>query len=267
MNSNSILWTVGIIAVIAFIVTLLIQNFKKKLVPTVSKLQEDVSLFSDSEIGRNLHSLLEALSVGSKDTSVILEKLKTNPQECAKELSHALIVIPENAYNTKWLIVYCISQFELPDFVELLKEIAQSEIPSEKSKSIHHFSTVAEETAIRLRAIEGIKSLAKMGNREAEAVLFELLKSNYLTLSIATCQSLLEINEGYKSRILEMLPKQKQFIIDITRRNASEIPFIKNTERNLLFGKTLVPKPRREENKIQEHSRVINRSKPPKTNK
>ncbi|HEX7483185.1 MAG TPA: hypothetical protein VF350_06940 [Candidatus Bathyarchaeia archaeon] len=266
MNSNFILWTLGGLSVIAFVVVLIIQNFKQKIIQTVSKLQDDAPLFSDSEVGRNLHSLVTALSNGSENSSVILEKLKNSPQECAKELTIVFTKLHESAYNAKWLLVYCTSQFELPEFIDLLKEIAQSEIPPEKSKNLHLFSTIAEETTIRLRAVEGLKSIARTDNKEAESVLFELLKSNYITLSIASCQGLLEINEDNKTKILTMLPKERQFIIDIKRKDIKEIPFIKNTEQKRTMGKTPTPKPRIGENNIQERSHSVSSSKPPKTN-
>lgn len=266
MNSNSILWILGVVAVMAFIVVLIIQSSKKKLISTVSKLQDNPSLFSNSDVGRILDTLVVALSNDSKNSSVILDKLKSNPQACVEELTDAFTKLPESAYNTKWLIVYCISQFELPEFIKLLSRIAKSEVPSEKSKNVHLFSTVAEETAIRLTAIEGIKSIAQKKYKEAEIELFDLLRSKYLTLNIASCQSLIEINKENKTKILEILPKEKQFITDIIRKDVKEITFIKNAEQEMALSKTHLQKPQRGESNIQELSRRKSSSKRPKIN-
>ncbi len=266
MNSNSILLILGGVAIIAFIVVLIIQSSKKKLISTVSKLQDNPSLFSDSDIGRNLSTLIIALSNDSKNSSVILDKLKSNPQECAEELTHAFTKLREIEYNARWLIVYCASQFELPEFIKLLSQIAKSEIPNEKSENIHLFSTVAEETAIRLTAIEGIKNIGQKSYKEAETELLDLLRVKYLTLNIASCQSLMEINNENKKNILDTLPKEKQFITDIKRKDVREIPFIKNTVQKIALSKTYLPKPQRGKSNITEPSRRISNSKRPKIN-
>jgi preprotein translocase subunit SecG len=265
MHSNSVLWILGVVAVIAFIVVLLIQSFKRKLISTVSKSEGSPSLFSDNSVGRNLSTLIIALSNSKESSGVLLEKLKSNSQECAEEFAEAFSKLSETEYNAKWLLAYGASQFESPEFIPLLNGIAKSEIPGEKSKDIHLFSTVAEETAIRFTAVEGIKSIAQKNHRQAEADLFDLLRSKYITLNIAACQGLIEINKENKAAILEILPREKQFIIDIMRKDVREIPFIKNPEPTIPSSKTYLSKPKKGDSNIQQVSskRGRGRSKPP----
>jgi hypothetical protein len=266
MHSSSVLWILGVVAAIAFLVVLLIQSLKKKLIATVSKSESMPSLFSDSNVGTDLSTLIVALTNNRENSSALLEKLKSNPQDYVAELGDAFTKLGETEYNARWLIVYCASQFESPEFIPLLSRIAKSEIPGEKSKDIHLFSTVAEETAIRFTATEGIKSIAQKNHRQAEAELFDLLRSKYITLNIVACQSLIEINKENKAAILEILPEEKQFIIDILRKDVREIPFIKNSEQTIRLSNTYLSKPKKGESNIQQVSSKRGRSKRPQIN-
>src|SRR3954471_737853 len=101
MNSSSILWILGITAIIAFFIVLLIQSFKRKLNKAVSKASPDVSLFSDNEVGRGLQNLIVALDSGLPNTSSLLEELKHSAKDCETELTRAYAKLNESAYNTR----------------------------------------------------------------------------------------------------------------------------------------------------------------------
>ncbi|MEO6844853.1 MAG: hypothetical protein ABI184_06745 [Ginsengibacter sp.] len=258
------LWILGAAAIIAFIIVLILRSLKKKLIQTVSKSKNGLSLFYNSDVGRNLNILIDALSKDLKNSSEVLKKLQSDPQECVKELTYAFEKLPESEYNARWFMVYCIAQFELPEFIRPLSRIAMSEIPNEMSKTIHLFSTVAEETAIRLTAIDGIRSIVQKGYKEGEIELFDLLKSKYLTLNIATCQSLIAINTENKAKIFEILPKEKQFIIDIRPKEVKDITIIKNIQEDIALNDKYVQKPQEGKSEVRKFSKYISISKPPK---
>ena len=60
----------------------------------------------------------------------------------------------------RWAIVRCASEVGGPRSVEFLGNVLGSEVPPEESRDIHHYSTVAEETAQRMQAIRGLADLA-----------------------------------------------------------------------------------------------------------
>jgi hypothetical protein len=266
MDKNVIIWTLGAIAAVAFVIVLIIQNGKRKLRPTVAKTGDEKPLFSESEVGKSLNRFVKALSTDDREAASILEKLKASPEEYSKEFEAVLSNLTEDAYELRWTLVYCLSRFESPQFTGLLGKIAKAGIPAEKSKDLHLFSTFGEETSIRLRAIEGIKDIAKSGNREAETVLYELLESNYLTLNIAAAQALIEISESNKSKILDALPKEKHYILEIERKDVKEVAVIKNPEEyvtNRDERNKEIPKPKIGEDNFQDFSTTTGSSKPP----
>ncbi|MBV8252290.1 MAG: hypothetical protein JO154_06745 [Chitinophaga sp.] len=251
MSIHFILCTLGTITIIAFIIVLIIQTIKRKLSQTISEIKNDRQLFSNSEIGKALHAYIKAISNDDSNRSNLLENLNKNPAGCLKELTVAFENLTESEYNSKWLLVYCISQFESGEFTKLLSKIALAEIPYEKSTNIDLYSTVREETAIRLRAIEGLRPIAQKGIKEAEEVLFDLLKSKYLTLNISACQSLMRIDPDNENKILKLLPHSKHDIITIRHREVKEVAVIENPEQFITNAgpiKMRLPKPGMDDN-------------------
>ena len=261
---NSILWILGGVAAIALIVVVSIQSFKKRFFDKTAETPHQL-LFSDTPVGRNLNDLVRSITNDSPDISARMEQVRSDPREYVHEISNSFDKLPEPAYDAKWLLTYCASQLELPECIELLAKIARSKIPPERSKHIHQFSTVAEETAIRLRAIDGLVNMAKKNNKEAESKLFQVLTSEYISLSIAACQGLLEVDTQSRKKILETLPPDKKHIIDIVRKPVKEIILTKKDQQETSVSSSVVRKPLAGSQPMQIVSEKLSRAKPPKT--
>jgi hypothetical protein len=146
-----------------------------------------------------------------------------------EEISHVYNSAPESDYNLRWSLAYCAGQLEHPAALVFLNSVVWQPIPPERSRDIHHHSTVGEETSIRLRAVEGVERLARRGVEQAQVFLFDYLRSPSFSLRVAATRALLDLpgGENQRARIMDALPRGEDFILDIRRvdpRDAMLIP-------------------------------------------
>lgn len=189
--------------------------------------------FRDTEPGRRLRDYLrDAYTAGDEAERRIKEGgevLRRNAPEVVEEISHVYNSAPEGDYNLRWSLTYCAARLEHPAALVFLNSVVWQPIPPERSRDIHHHSTVSEETAVRLRAVEGVERLARRGDESARGFLFDYLRSPSFSLRVAATRALLDLpdGEGLRARITEALPRGEDFILDIRRvdpRDAMLVP-------------------------------------------
>jgi hypothetical protein len=140
--------------------------------------------------------LAAAFSVGegTKDREAeALGRLRADPERALAAVASAYEQAPEGDYAGRWALVYAASVLETPASLAFLERVLREPIPPERSNDIHHFSTVAEETSLRCRAIHGIAALASHADDPAvESLLNQLTHPSY-TVRVTACQALREL--------------------------------------------------------------------------
>jgi hypothetical protein len=151
-----------------------------------------------------------------------VERMRQTSGAVIEELKYIYDSIAREAYNARWAIIYCATKLESPAVLPFLTEVIKSSIPPEESRNIHLYSTIAEETTIRMRALEGIRLLAANGNREAQDLLFSFLQLPSLSLRIGACQALITLPDGERNRIRirEQLPTGEHYFLDLRHAGA-----------------------------------------------
>jgi hypothetical protein len=135
-----------------------------------------------------------------------LGRLRAQPERSVGALSEAYGRAPEEDYDLRSALVYCAGAMGTRAALGFLARVVEAEIPPERSNDIHHFSTRAEETSLRLQAVRGIEALASSGEGEARSLLLEQLAHPSYAVQVIALQA------------LRQLPEQRRLADDELRR-------------------------------------------------
>jgi hypothetical protein len=150
------------------------------------------------EIGEPLRGWLNAaFGVGEeagRREAEALDRFRADPERALAEVTAAYERAPEGDYALRWALVYGACQLRTQASLEFLERALQDPIPPERSHDIHHFSTVAEETSLRCRAISGIAAIAaRMDDDRALGILLDQLAHPSYTVRVMTSQALVNL--------------------------------------------------------------------------
>ena len=146
------------------------------------------------EMGDALRSWLTAAFGGGDGAEVreaaALARLRADPDRALADISAAYQNAPERHYALRWALVYAAGKLQTVSALAFLERVLADAIPPEQSHDIHLFSTVAEETSLRCRAVEGIASLAAMPHAGAQSALVKQLRHPSFTVCVTATLAL-----------------------------------------------------------------------------
>ncbi len=138
-------------------------------------------VFSESETGRGLSFIYDALELTSEDAQILIdnkiEELRENPEVSVAEIKAAYHKLERAQFTTRYKLVFMLESLELPEARELLTEIAVAPIPTDLPEyqgdgSIDH---VEQEVLVRVRALGGLELLQKSGKSETRETIYDVL--------------------------------------------------------------------------------------------
>ncbi|ABM05008.1 hypothetical protein Ping_3321 [Psychromonas ingrahamii 37] len=145
--------------------------------------------------------------------------------------------LAEDAYLDRWGLTMLAVELQDQNGLAFFDKILAEEIPEEKSKDPHSFTSVGEEVMIRTTAIEGLERLAANGNDDAIKVLFGNISHEVFSVRRAATQALLAVGgENMLEKLKSELPKRHHDLLKIKRtdvRNAEQAEgglFIRNQD-------------------------------------
>jgi hypothetical protein len=134
--------------------------------------------------------------------------------------------LAENAYLDRWGLTMLAVELQDQNGLAFFDKILAAEIPEEKSKNPHSFTSVGEEVMIRTTAIEGLERLAANGNDDAIEVLLGNISHEIFSVRRAATQALLAVGgENMLEKLNSELPKRHHDLLNIKRtdvRNAEQ---------------------------------------------
>lgn len=193
----------------------------------------------NSPAGRRLRNALNVMYDFREDArerwADTLSALREQAADVVIEIAAAEAAANREDYPLRFQLVHTAAELKSPEALPFLRQFVLTQIPPERSKEPHSFSTVAEETILRTTAVEGVEQLAAEGNNEAQETLLEFLGQDSLSVRRAAVQALLATGgEEMRQRIEESLPEQQRFLLDIRRvEDPGEVPQIEDPERHL----------------------------------
>jgi hypothetical protein len=137
--------------------------------------------FPDTPVGRALDKhllILVDVNPGADDRKQrSLEALRRDPREVSQALLDAYHAADPADHFGRWLISLTLWELESDEGYRGLQEIARSAIPAGLKDNDREGSALANESAIRQNAAEGLAALARAGNAAAERDLLSLALS------------------------------------------------------------------------------------------
>ena len=152
--------------------------------------------------------------------------LREQGDEVLRLISDAYSRLTESAYVDRWSLIQLLADLESPAATGALKEFLAEEIPEERSRDPHSFSTVAEEVMIRTTAVEALARVAAGGDPDAIDVLHEQVRHPQFSVRRAAVQALVATGDR---RVLERLREELREtdelrLLDIKRIDVTEAP-------------------------------------------
>lgn len=164
-----------------------------------------------------------------------VERLKQFPEETMVALVAAFGRCSAGDYAQRQALVRAAGVIDDPSALPFLASVALSEIPDERSAEPHTFSTVAEETIIRMIAVEGIARLAHDGDEGAAELLMKCVQSQSFSVRRTAVTSLMSTPYGAERRsdIEALVPLDQRFIFELKKVPVTEALQVRDPTRHL----------------------------------
>ena len=150
----------------------------------------DIQVFPNTPLGNQLRDHIMILAMPAETIEEADAKYNASITELRKNAAEAIVLLNDayqktaaRHYFNRWGLVKTLGDLESNGATKLLSDIAVSKIPPETSQDLHHFSTQEEEVTIRLRAIEGLGTLARNGDPGADRTLLQMALDSTITNS------------------------------------------------------------------------------------
>jgi hypothetical protein len=167
-----------------------------------------------------------------------IENLKRDPEEMMVAIIAAYGHCRASDYPQRHALVMAASVMNHESALPFLGSVALSDIPPEAASDPHSFSTVAEETIIRMSAVDGIAQHASRGVRHAIDLLLRCVESSAFSIRRAAVTGLLATPEGQRLRpqMEAFIPKDQHFIFDLKKVPVREAIQVKDPTQHLTKG-------------------------------
>lgn len=158
-----------------------------------------------------------------------LEELRKNPEESIRILKDVYQKVEETQYFERWKLVETMSAIQDEAALAPLSEIAVTPIPPEKYERVEHApSSTAQESNIRVTALDGLAYLARDGHEEAEGVLLQSSRDNTdVTVRRRAIRGYLAAGDNYEERATKLksiVPEEQHNLIHLDVTPISEVP-------------------------------------------
>jgi hypothetical protein len=176
-----------------------------------------------------------------------VDSLRRDPEETIVAIVAAYGGCPAGDYAQRQALVRVAGILGHSGSLPFLASVALAEIPQEQAADPHSFSTVAEETIIRMTAVDGIVQRARDGDEGAAEFLMKCVESPSFSVRRAAVSGLMSTPYGDERRsdIEARVPSEQRFIFDLKQIPASEAIQVEDPTRHLAerYREPSEPKP------------------------
>ena len=162
-----------------------------------------------------------------------LEELRSEAAEAVIALAKAEAACARHDYPRRWALVYAATRMEHDAALPYLRELILTPLPPREAKDPHAFSAAREETILRTTAVDGVERLARRGNERALDALLEFLDVPSVSVRRASVQAILAVAPDDRERVLERLPRDFHYLLDVRQAQVTEVPQVKDPRKHL----------------------------------
>ena len=186
---------------------------------------------------RRIDRYLAALYLTGDDAGELhdqaLAELTREPEETGIALARAEGACNRRDYPKRWALVYAATRLDHEAAVPYLRQLVLRPIPPRDRRDSHGLSAAREETILRTTAIDGLGRLASRGNKRALDALFECLDIASISIRRTSIQAILSAKPDYRKRIVERLPANFRYLLDVKRTEVTKVPQVKDPRKHL----------------------------------
>jgi hypothetical protein len=176
-----------------------------------------------------------------------VDSLRRYPEETVVAITAEYGRCPAGDYALRRALVRAAGVIDHTSAIPFLASVALAEIPQEQSAQPHSFSTVAEETIIRMTAVDGIARRAQEGDEDAADLLMKCVESPSFSVRRAAVAGLMSTPYGDERRgeIEALVPPDQRFIFELRNVSVTEAEQVRDPTRHLRApdGESTAPKP------------------------
>jgi hypothetical protein len=164
-----------------------------------------------------------------------LDSLRRDPAETMVAIVAAYGGCPAGDYAQRQALVRAAGMLGHSGSLPFLASVALAEIPPEGAADPHSFSTVAEETIIRMTAVDGIVRRAQDGDEGAAEILMRCVESPSFSVRRTAVSGLMSTPYGVERRgdIEARVPSDQRFIFEFKQVPVSEAIQVEDPTRHL----------------------------------
>jgi hypothetical protein len=154
-----------------------------------------------------------------------LDGLARHSGEVVRALADEYHRLDEQHYLDRWALVQLMAEIKHEAALDFVDKLLSDRIPEERSQDPHSFTSAGEEVMIRTTAVEVAARIAADGSSRALEILFRHARHENFSIKRASIQGFLAHGgEGAREKLLELLPRQDQHILDIHRTDVRKVP-------------------------------------------
>jgi hypothetical protein len=159
-------------------------------------------------------------------------RLRADPVAAARYIEAAYQSATVDELTLRQSLLLAAAALEHPAVLPFLGELARRPVTGEIK---HDGGRAAEESALRLVAVDGIDAIARTGNTQAADLLVALVASPDRAVQAAAVIAL-KYSSRHRDRFEEacaLLPADRGYLIDVRRADVREVPQIADPRRHL----------------------------------
>lgn len=192
--------------------------------------------FAATKIDPAVGEFLDAIhSCASKDDDryrAARTRLRADPEAAAHHIEAAYEAASANELTLRQSLLLAAAALEHPAVLPFLGDLARGPVTGEIR---HDGGRAAEESALRLVAVDGIEAVAHTGDAQAADLLLTLVASPDRAVQAAAVVAL-KYSERHRDRferVRALLPPDKAYLIELRRANVWDVPQVADPRRHL----------------------------------
>jgi len=192
--------------------------------------------FAATKIDPAVGEFLDAIHLCSSENDdrylAARAQLREEPEGAARHIAEAYDAASANELTLRQGLLLAASALHHPAILPFLGELAQGPVTGEIS---HDGGRAAEESALRLVAVDGIEAVARAGHAPAADLLVTLAASADRAVQAAAVVAL-KYSEPYRDRferVRAMLPREKAYLAELQRADVRDVPQVADPRRHL----------------------------------
>jgi hypothetical protein len=225
--NNFVLFTVIVAGLIALLSGLVLSQRRS----TTSEVPLPEILL-DPVVGNFVDAICNCTSEADERYVSALALLRENPENTAQQIEATYRSVSSEQIGVRKSLLLAAKALAARSLLPLLNEIASEPL---RDIAQHDGGIAAEESILRMIAVDGIDAIAQIGDTHAMEALLSLAMSSDRAVQASAVVALryVEVNNSHYEHLREILPPDRLYLLEIVRANIQDIPQIIDPRRHL----------------------------------